>query len=325
MSDLEKRITGDWFDIREASQDLITLNSYFRIPEEEQREQIKKLSFSVEEGIVEYKRATLNPTFQMLENTKYQSLGMDVVGNQIRFSSALLYIVLIQRLFSEGTLKLSREKKKEETFSIEDLAFGDILEEINKRIKENPEFGKNNSVKMILMGVNRYRKERDTMKKLLPTIREENKRSFILNFKKTFDEIIDSIRRNYADILKEENPPTEDNRNILELVSFKKTAPLLASQCQIISKIRSTLSFVKEEKYKTREVLIQLAGERKKILSLLDSEIRMYTGFSKELDPEKLKAAGTGDPASLMSRLICTEIIQFLEKELSYQQALGSS
>jgi hypothetical protein len=323
MDRLEKRVAGDWFEIREALQDYFSLKEYFRISEQDLKPHIDKLKYSVEQGIVEYKRGSLGPLFRMLENTKYQSLGVEVIENQIKYAHNLLYVTLIQRLFAEGSLKFSRKKKKEEEISPDDLNFKQIIQDISQRIKENAEFEKHPSVKMILLQVGMYRKERDTMKKLLPTIKQENKRSFVLNFKKRFSEIIDKIKRNYIEILKEEKPQGEDFRNILEMVPLKETLPNLTSQCQIMSRIRSTLSFVKEEKYKTREILTRLARDKDTIFNLFERELKAYESFADDLDVSRLEDYGTSDIPSILNRNLRTEIVRFLEKELSLQQAIG--
>ena len=323
MDQLEKRIKGDWFEIREASQDYLDLKNYFHIAEEKLKPHINKLKYSVEGGIVEYKRGTLSPLFRVLENTKYQSLGIDILESQIQFVHVLLYITLIQRLFAEGSLRFSKKKMKEEEISPKDLNFKNILEDISRRIKENAAFENHPSVKMILLQVNMYRKERDTMKKLLPTIKQESKRAFVLNFKKRYSEIIDKIKRNYIDLLREEEP-ADETRNVLEMVPLKETQTNLTSQCQTMAKIRSTLTFVRDEKYKTRGILIGLAAEKDVIFGLVEKELKAYEGFAENLDTTKLEDYGTSDIRSLLNRTLRNEIIRFLEREISLQQAIGS-
>jgi len=323
MDQLERRIKGDWFEIREATQEYNALKSYFHIADEDIKTHINKLKYSVEGGIVEYKRGTLSPLFRVLENTKYQSLGIDILESQIRFVHVLLYITLIQRLFAEGNLKFSKKKKKGEEISPEDLNFKHILEDISRRIKDNAAFENHPSVKMILLQVNMYRKERDTMKKLLPTIKQESKKAFVLNFKKRYTEIIDKIKRNYIDLLREEEP-TDETKNVLEMVPLKETLTNLTSQCQTMSKIRSTLAFVRDEKYKTRGILIGLAAEKDVIFGLFEKELKAYEGFAENLDTTKLEDYGTSDIRSLLNRTLRNEIIRFLEREISLQQAIGS-
>jgi len=317
MIDAERRANGDWIDIREISKDTFALKDYFKIPVEDIRIQLDKLGHSVEQGVVEYKRSSLSPLFRMVEASQYQTPGMDVIEKQVRYIQALLYVALIQRLIAEGTVKLTREKIQEEQIKTSDLNLKDILQDVNKRIKENPEAGKDPSVKKILMQVGIYKKEQETMKKLLPTIKEDSKESFMKNFRNTFAEIIEKIKRSYLDILLEENPPDTENRNILARLPLTELVPVLTSQCQKISKTRSILLFVREEKYKTREVLGGLSREKDAVMGLLDREMAAYRDFGEKLEDL------SGDRASAVSRAMCHELIDFLEKELSFQQSPG--
>ena len=324
MDPLEKRVTGDWFEIREAAGGYESLREHFRLSPDELEPHVEKLKYSVEQGIVEYKRATLGPLFRMLESTKYQSPGLPVIENQIAHARALLYITLIQRLFTEGRLKPSRRRRVEERIDPDDLGFKDILQDVNRRIRESPEAEKHKPVKMILLQVGMFRKEQETFKKLLPTIKQENKRAFVLNFKKRFGEIIDKIKRNYIDLLEKENPPTEDVRNPLEIVALAAVAPILTAQCQVLARILSTLGFVREEKYKTREILMRLAEVRDSMTGLFEREMRHYGRLAEALDPARIEEYGSADVSGLLSRLLRQEIVMFLEREISYDKTLRS-
>ena len=326
MSDLDKRITGDWFEIREAFQDYVTLDQKLRIPDTAIRSHIDKLKFSVEQGIVEYKRSCLAPLYRVLESTKYQSLSAVQIDAQLKEINTLLFIVLVQRLLAEGIARFaSRQKASEEGIDPDDLKLKDILEDINKRVKTDATAKNKPAVKMILAQVNRYQKEQQTFKELLTTIKEDNKRAVAASFKKTFSEIIDRIKRNYIEILKGEAPPADDNRSLIEVVPLKKSAPIVTSQAKIVSHIKSALNFVQEEKYKTREILVGLGREREAITELFRKEMDTYQGFYDQLDTARKKDVGQKDFASLISRNLGSEMIRYLEKELGFRQSLGAS
>ena len=324
MNDLEKRVKGDWYDVREAFQDYTTLDQYFRISNSDLRTHAEKLQMSVEQGVVEYKQNSISPLFRILEDTKYQSLTAEQIANQTRYIDALLFIVLIQRLFADGVIRFSRRKKTgDDEIKPADLDFKYILEDINKRVGENPELKANPSVKMILLQVGMYKKEQQSLKNLLATIKPESKKALVANFNQSFAEIIDKIKRNYIELLHDEAPPTDDNKRLVELVPVKQTVPILTSQGAIISRIRSALNFVSEEKYKTREILVNLANVREQIFDLFEKEIESYCSFFDVLSAaRKAELKITAFP-NLLSRALCNEIIQFLEKELAYRQSLG--
>lgn len=66
------------------------------------------------------------------------------------------------------------------------------------------------------------------------------------------------------------------------LLPLKDLAPLLASQAREIARIRSTLAHAREEKYKTREVLVRLYDSRHQALGLIEDELKMYRKICKE-------------------------------------------
>ena len=137
---------------------------------------------------------------------------------------------------------------------MESLQVGAILADVNARIKRNPALRSHAAIKNILMQVQRYNGENKKMRELLPTIKPEMRTSFLANFTRTFDEIIGSIRRQYAAILQEEAAAEKGSREDFRwsLLPLKELAPLLASQAREVARIRSTLAHARDEKYKTR-------------------------------------------------------------------------
>ena len=203
------------------------------------------------------------------------------------------------------------------------LNFKDILVDISRRIKEVPGFGLRQTVKMIVMQINMYKKEEETLKNLLSTANPGQKESIISNFKNSLSIIIDKIKRSYIDILEEDNSTPDETRNILEIIPLEKTVACLTQQCSAISKLRSTLLFVEEEKYKTREIMVNLVREKDVIFDLFDKEFDVYRSLSETLAAAGHKEHGLGDNnkdlPKLISRMIRNELILFLNKELNFQ------
>ena len=108
--------------------------------------------------------------------------------------------------------------------------------------------------------------------------------SFLANFTRTFDGIVGSIRRHYAVLLQEEAAASKSRQPefSLALLPLKDLAPLLAAQAREISRMRSTLAHAREEKYKTREVLVRLYDSRHQVLSLIEDELKMYRKICRE-------------------------------------------
>jgi hypothetical protein len=130
------------------------------------------------------------------------------------------------------------------------------------------------------------------MRELLPTIKTEMRPSFLTNFSRTFEEIIGSIRRNYATILQEQL----DAENVrqegfsLSLMPLKELAPLLATQAKECARIRSTLAHARDEKYKTREELVRLYDGRQAVLKLIEEEGKVYRRICQQTQQHDLES-----------------------------------
>jgi hypothetical protein len=299
MPELEKRISGDWIELREKSNDLYTLLDALAVPSYEMRGAAATLRYSVEEGIVEYKRAQLARVMVFLETARYKSLAADEMGVHERSLGVLLLVILVQRLLCSDALPLARPQEEKKIFGIEGLQVGAILSDVNARVKTSPELRSHSAIKNITMQVQRYNGENQKMRELLPTIKPEMRTAFLANFTRTFEEIIGSIRRHYAALLQEEHVEKRARNPgfSLALLPLKELAPLLASQAKEISLIRSTLAYAREEKYKTREALVRLYDGRQAVLKLLEEEgktcrLLCQKARQPDLDACALSAAG---------------------------------
>ncbi len=286
MENIEKQITGDWIDLREASKDLYSLVEYLKPERNTLNRLITQVNGSIEEGIIEYKYASLMPVFMALENMKYQSLNAEEMYKQELNTKALLLIISLQRMLSQGAVPLSTSKTKAEK-QILDIDVTTIVSAIKARINKNPEIKQHPAVKQILIQINRYQREYEKMRELLPKIKFEVLPSFLSNFINVFDSIFTSIRKNYSEIIAEEEEKEKDKRvtHLLPVLPMKKITPIFETQAREISRMRSVLSFAREERYKTREILVKLYNDKTKILETIDRERTAYKGLCANLPP----------------------------------------
>ena len=282
MVELEKRISGDWFELREKAGDFHALLDILRLSPAELRDAASKLRLSVEQGIIEFKRTVLTPVLVALETARYKSLEGDEMVEQERPLTGLLFCILVQRLLAADLLPLARQR--DQAVSAGSLEVSSIVAAVRARIKSNPAFRAHPAIKNILVQVQVYKKENQKMRELLPMIKPEMRSSFLANFSRTFDGIVASIRRHYAALLQEEAAESKSKQPdfSLALLPLKDLAPLLASQAREIARIRSTLAHAREEKYKTREVLVRLYDSRHQALGLIEDELKMYRKICKE-------------------------------------------
>ncbi|NOY07854.1 MAG: hypothetical protein GXP33_03315 [Spirochaetes bacterium] len=282
MLETEKLITGDWIEIREASKDLYSLIAYFKPSAEIINKQIELIRNSVEGGIVEYKRSSLMPVFIALENMKYQSLNAEEMYIQEINSKALLYVIVLQRMLCQGTVPLSADRTKK-TRAIFDVDINTIVTDIKERLNRDPSIKNHPSVKKILMQVNLYRKEHNKLKELFNQIKTDKMASYLSNFVLSFDTIFSSIRKNYSDLLTEEETKVRKGQEIRILASLplKKLTEIYTRQAREVSRIRSVLGYARSEKYKTREILVRLYQDKENILKTIDAEETSYKNLCR--------------------------------------------
>jgi len=312
MPDLEKKISGDWIELRDKANDLYTLLDTLAVPQQQLLSAAETLRHSVEQGVVEFKRTLLAPVLVALEAARYKSLAGDDMGAQEKSLTVLLLAILVQRLFCTEILPLARPHEEKRDFGVDALQVSAILTDVNNRLKSNPGLRAHPAVKNILMHVQRYNGENQKMRELLPTIKPEMRTSFLGNFTRTFDEIIGSIRRQYSSILQEDASADKARKEgfSLALVPLKELAPLLVSQAREVSRFRSTLAHAREEKYKTREALVRLYDGRQVVLKLVEDESRAYRRLCQRIQQEDMDSC-----ASAMATGFRDEIAALLERQ----------
>ena len=278
MADLEKRISGDWIELREKANDLHALLELLAVLPPELRDAADGLRHCVEQGIIEFKRTQLAPTLVALEAARYTSLEAQELETRERALAALLLSTLVQRLVCVEAVPLSKSSREEPSVSADDLQVSAILADVNARVKTEPALRGHTAVKNILMQVHRYNSENKKMRELVATIKPEMRQSFLANFTKTFDAIIASIRRNYSVLLQEQVAAVVTRKEGFSLAEapLKELAPLLMNQAREVSRFRSTLAHAREERFKTREVLVRLYDSRPAVLKLVEDEAQEY-------------------------------------------------
>jgi len=311
MVDLERRISGDWSEAREAAADPYKLLHYFRLNSERLHDIARSLRMCVEEGILEYKAAMLRPVFGSLEAMQYQTVSYLELERHEQPLTDLLSVLRLQRLLCRGVILPARDKPPE-PIGPRNLPANAILANIKQRIQSSPDFLKHPSVKKIFVQVALYQKEKKKMDELLPTIRPDLQPTFRRNFQVVFQRIFDRIRKNFTDILNEEEARRQEQAgkaDALYHLSLKNLAPLLNDQAKEVSRLRSTLAFARTDKYKTRPTLVSAYKDKDFYLGLIEKESAAYDALCAELRSQ----GGPNCPAHLGKRL-GSELVRVLEK-----------
>jgi len=223
----------------------------------------------------------------------------------------LLFVILLQRLVCSGVIAPARGRGVI-PIPTESIGVNAILADIKQRIRLNADFQKHPAVKNIFVQVTIYQKEKKQMEELLPTIKEDKRETFRRNFQEVFRRIFDSIRKNYADLLAEEDSrrlEQEGQSDVLYRASLKSLSPLLNDQAKEVSRLRSTLAFARSDKYKTRAVLVSVFKDKAFFLGLMDKENSAYARLCAELG----RKSGLDCPPALGKRL-GGELVRVIEK-----------
>ncbi len=278
MIELEKRISGDWIELRDRANDYHSLLDFLALSPPRLADEAARLRLSVEQGIIEYKRTCLSPVLVALETARYKSLTVEEMLLQEKSLTLLLFTVLVQRLLASELLPLAKRSEDKKSLGAEQMQVNVILADVNSRIKGNPALRADPAIKNILMQVQLYNRENQKMRELLPTIKPEMQTSFLANFTRTFDDIIGSIRKNYLSILQAEAEAKRARQEgfSLALMPLKELVPFLTNQARELARMRSTIGYAREEKYKTREVLVRMYEGRHDILRMVEDEVKLY-------------------------------------------------
>jgi len=281
MSDLDKRISGDWIDAKEKMGDTHALIEYMGITAADLKDLASRLRLAVEGGIVEYKHAALAPVFTVLESARFKSLSQDDILALEKPLAMLQFAILAQRLIALDALPWRRPEAAEAPdFSVGQMNMNAILADLKARLAQAPALRAHAAVKNIMAQVQIYNRETAKMNELKATIRPEMQTAFMANFNKTFATALASIRRNYETILREEEErrlATErKDRFSLRDLPLKDLAPFLLSQAREVARLRSSLAHARDEKWKMREILVGLYDRRQEVIALMDRETSEY-------------------------------------------------
>jgi len=310
MSDLDRRISGDWIDIRESAADFYSLNDYFKVPVARMLEERTALGLANEEGITEYKRSRLGPVFTALENMLYKSLTQGELERQLDTMHILLFITMLQRCVILGSVNLVRSQDDASSPEVE-LDLKMVLGDIQERVKADPSLQKHPAVKNILAQIKRYQSEMAKMKELSPKIKGDARKTFLANFRETFVSIAESIKKNHAELIKAERaatPPEEPS--IVRRVPLKSLGPVITQQATTFARMKSTLVHAVGDKFRTREILAGIFHQKAQVLGLLDAELNAYAVLCRD-------HVGDGSPraAVLFSKTFGRELGQVLERQ----------
>lgn len=304
MSGLAAKISGDWFDIREALTDVHRLQDILLPDSAFAKQQERRLLLCVEEGTIEYKRGVLQQYLAAIEEANFRTFqSADYRGIELGFQF-LTFLSLVQRKIANGSLKLHEEPHDAAPSTRPTPEIREIMHDIRTRIRKDAEYRRRAPVKNILMQINKYSREVDSLRKLVRTAPQDKKPAYVRNFRKTSDEIFASIKRHYAELLEQESSENDQiSDNPLAVYDLKPLAPLFTSQAEAFASMASSLVYARTEEQRIREAVVALGRRREELLSGVDRERSTY-------------AEMTGSNPAPVARAFARELVAALDRLL---------
>jgi hypothetical protein len=287
MSDSARRIHSDWFELKEVYDNIFSLDDYLKLETSLLEEARTGLRLSVEEGVLQYKGQLLRAAREFIEALKFDTRHLDQLPRQSRQMSLLLFIILIQRLFTTGQVALSKQEPVDNSVAeeMDEKDIKVIMEELRKMAAADPDFSQRQEVKTILLQFKIYQKELEDLNKLKTSIPREKLPGLTANFQKTFEEINRKIQDNYNQIIQEkikavQPPPAPGD---LKQYKLNELTPILLKQGETAAKLRTLFLFAGEERFNTRE-LFETALT---ITSQLNELFRLERGLMARWEPHQ--------------------------------------
>ncbi|MDA3949823.1 MAG: hypothetical protein PF508_11445, partial [Spirochaeta sp.] len=193
-----------------------------------------------------------------------------------------------------------------ETKDVEQAEINEIIADIKEIVATDPGARMNAAIKNVLLQVQKYRDEAATFKKLKEQATDYRLEMYTKTFSATFQQIFESIRKNYGAYLEEQEAKRRDAvGSPLDGVETKGWLRALGDDLEDASWVRSTLLVARDEAVGMRGAVVALAKKRDQFLGRIDAE-------------REAAVAACGDEETVVrvSRLLSREIAAWLRKAL---------
>ena len=313
MAELEKEIIGSWFEIKSNLENIINIRDYFELSDTEIKSTIIKLHQSIEEGIIEYKQKIFSEAFALVKSLNFDATAMPLLKETANTINCLTYVILLQRLISKKAVKSktpqneedSLQNEMEKSYSVTEV--GEIIKQFQDELKKNPDLKSNKNVINVRIQIEKYKKEIESIKKIMPNLPPDKQENFKINSKTIINDILAKLVTSYETFVKEKNAEPEDPKKHeynFESYDFSPILELLKKQAEISDRIKVTFIFADRERFKILETVQTLKTFEETIKESLKKEADYYHNVS-------LSEAGRRE----VSRQFCLETIKLLEKQ----------
>lgn len=286
-----------------------------------------ELERTIEGGIFEYKRRTLHAVHTQLAEAEFSSDVFKHIGDLAdRMGSWLLASAWERALLTQDVefRRLSSARREDE----DEIAVADseedgsappsgdaagrnarakdgdgaaeirrIIADVHELVAADPSARMHSAIKGILVQLRKYREEAETYRKLREKASSYRVELYSRTFAATFQQIFETIRRNYETYMEEQRQVQRRERaSFLEGLDTREWARVVTRQLEQASRIRAVLMYLSEQHSGLREPLVDLADDVARVDDEVDDE-----------DDIASDVCGGEEAAVRLSRIIANE------------------
>jgi hypothetical protein len=295
MDLLEKRITGDWIEVREKLNTPVRMKAYLKLEDARLGSVPDDLRAATMGGLVEFKKRLAGSVFNFLTRLSFTTPNQTEILGAEADIRLLIYVLCLETQFATGQLKPAKEAEGPLAGSNprNRPPVEEIVSEVKARVSANPDLAKNPHVKNIFMEIQLYQKEFGQFATLSPQIPDDRAPTFFMNYKKRLDGILDNIHGHFRDIRMAEDDEMrkEFQRQEEDQFAVPELVKLVSTQAQELTKVRSSIFHALQEGYQIRNLLLKLTERKDPFFALLEEELTL---LDTRQDP-----AANGHPAAV--------------------------
>lgn len=271
----DKRITGDWIDIRENLHQPQRLRTQLKLDGQRLSLLARDLRQSSLEGVLEVKRRALNAIFSFIGSLARTTPGLDECQHIEGEMRLLIFLCALEGMFAAGILKPVVEKTGLEQPKAKTVP--QLFQEVQARLAAEPELKADPHLKNILVDFQLYKKEHEQFSALSPNIPDDRAPQFLANTKARLDAIQATANDHFRKFLQQENQAALDAlaREKEQALRVAGLTKLMSVQAQEISRLRSVLLHALQEGIRLRESLLRLLPKKEPVQALLDEELKL--------------------------------------------------
>jgi len=247
--------------------------------------------------------------FGELAEAEYSSEVFSRLGElEHRLTGIVLITAMERALLTRDLAFISREETQEATEAAEQSGesadVNQIIADVKEIVQADPNAKMNAAIKNILLQLQKYREETATYRKLKEQANSYRLEMYSRTFAATFNQIFDSIRKNYAAFLEEQEAAKRRGRkSVVQDLDTRTWTRDLTHHLERLSWARSTVMFARKEHAGVREPLVRLSRRRDEFLQEITAE--------KDTAAD---AAGGEAAAHRLSRLIAQDTARRLRR-----------